>query len=213
MAFPSKLFEAGYSKDQELEADREGTRLAVEAGYSANGAIRMFETFARLYQEYEAKAKTPQEELSQMAQQTLEGYFRSHPLPSERIAQMQKLIASEGWPVHAERDLAVAYIFWTAKARTALDASQYAQAEQLANQSLRLRPDQPKALQVLALAQFAQADFAGAAAAYRKILEVDKTSHPQIVTAYAHALAAAGRKTALAEFQTSVQRSSRREAA
>src|ERR1700733_4598430 len=35
---PVEVFEAGYSKDQELEADREGTRLAVEDGYSANGA-------------------------------------------------------------------------------------------------------------------------------------------------------------------------------
>src|SRR5208282_6637216 len=94
---PIAVFEAGYSKDQELEADRDGTRLAVEAGYSATGAIRMFETFGRLYKQYEARAKTPQEELSRVAQQTLEGYFRSHPLPSERIAQVQKLIAREGW--------------------------------------------------------------------------------------------------------------------
>ncbi|MFZ0293149.1 MAG: aldehyde dehydrogenase family protein [Candidatus Sulfotelmatobacter sp.] len=62
VALPVELFEAGYSKDQELEADREGTRLAVQAGYSANGAIRMFETFDRLHNEYQARAKTPQEE-------------------------------------------------------------------------------------------------------------------------------------------------------
>jgi predicted Zn-dependent protease len=200
LALPIEVFEAGYSKDQELEADREGTRLAVEAGYSAGGAIRMFETFARLYEEYQGRAKTPQEELSRMAEQTLEGYFRSHPLPSERIAQVQKMIASEGWVARPERDLKVAYIFWTAKARDALDAKKYAQAEQLANQSLRLRPDQPKALQVLALARFAQANFSGAAAAYRKILEIDKTSHPEIIAAYAWALAA-DRKDALTEFR------------
>ena len=93
VAIPIEVFEAGYSKDQELEADREGTRLAVESGYSANGAIRMFETFERLQREYQAQAKTPQEELSRVALQTLEGYFRSHPLPSERIAQIQKMIA------------------------------------------------------------------------------------------------------------------------
>ena len=131
----------------------------------------MFETFERLHKEYQAKAKTPQEELSQVALETLEGYFGSNSLPSERIAQMQKMIASEGWSPRQERDLRVAYIFWTARAWNALDAGKDAQAEQLANQSLRLRPDQPKAFQVLALAQFAQADFSGAAAAYRKILE------------------------------------------
>jgi Zn-dependent protease with chaperone function len=201
VALPIEVFEAGYGKDQELEADREGTRLAVEAGYSASGAIRMFETFGRLYEAHVARAKTPQEELSRVAEQTLEGYFRTHPLPSERIAQVRNLIASQGWPVHSERDLVVAYIFWTEKARNALDAKKYAQAEQLANQSLRLRPDQPKAFQVLALAQFAQANFSGAAAACRKILEIDKASHPEIIPAYAQALAAADRNNAAAEFR------------
>jgi predicted Zn-dependent protease len=204
VALPVEIFEAGYSKDQELEADREGTRLAVLAGYSATGAIRMFETFERLHKEYLAKAKTPQEELSQVALETLEGYFRSHPLPSERIAQIQTMIASEGWSPRAERDLRVAYIFWTARARNALDAGKYAQAEQLANQSLRLRPDQPKAFQVLALAKFAQADFSGAAAAYRKILETN-SSLPEIIASYAQALAAADRRSAAAEFRRWVQ--------
>src|SRR5262249_16871344 len=79
-SFPVEVFTAGYSKDQELEADREGTRLAVETGYSANGAIRMFETFQRLYEEYYTRARTPQQELSRVAQETMDGYFRSHPL-------------------------------------------------------------------------------------------------------------------------------------
>jgi beta-barrel assembly-enhancing protease len=205
IAIPMEVFEAGYSKDQELEADRDGTRLAVQAGYSPNGAVRMFETFARLYEEYARKAKTPQEELSQVAQQTLEGYFRSHPLPSERIAQLQRLIASEGWTARPERNLAVVYIFWTAKAQNALAAKEYPEAEQLATHSLQLRPDQPKALLVLALARFAQANFPGAAETYRKILEIDKTSHPEIIAAYAHALTAADRKGALEQFQAWVR--------
>ena len=201
LSLPIEVFEAGYTKDQELEADREGTRLSVDAGYSANGAIRMFEVFQRLYEAQHGKAKTPEEELSQLAQQSLEGYFRSHPLPSERIAQVQQLIASEGWTARPERDLAVAYIFWTAKAQQALSTRQYARAEQLANQSLRLRPGQPKAFQVLAVARLAQANFSGAADAYRQILEIDNTSHPEIITAYAQALAAADRKTAAAQFR------------
>ncbi len=200
VALPIAVFEAGYSKDQELEADREGTRLAVQAGYSANGAIRMFETFDRLHKEYQAQAKTPQEELSQVALQTLEGYFRSHPLSSERIAQVQTMIATEGWTPRPERDLRIAYLFWTAKAQKALDAGNYAQAEQLANQSLRLRPDQPRAFHVLARAQFAQANFVGAAAACRNILETD-LSLPEIIAFYAQALAAANRGSAAAEFQ------------
>src|SRR5260370_8528530 len=113
------------------------------------------------------------------------------------------MIASEGWTARPERDLAVAYIFWTARARKALDARKYPQAEQLANQSLRLRSDQPKAFQVLALARLAQSNFSGAAEAYRKILEIDKTSHPEIIAATPQALAATVRPIALAEFHLS----------
>ena len=200
VAMPMEVFEAGYGKDQELEADREGTRLAVQAGYSANGAIRMFETFQRLFNEYRAKARSPEEELSDLAQQTLEGYFRSHPLPSERIAQVQKMIASEGWSPRAERDLAVAYIFWTARAQEALNATKYQQAEQLAGRSLRVNPDQEKALVVLGRAQFAQAEFAEAAVTYRKLLERNP-SNDSLAQAFAAALAAAERKTAAGEFR------------
>jgi predicted Zn-dependent protease len=200
IALPVELFEAGYSKNQELEADREGTRLAVQAGYSANGAIRMFETFDRLHREYQAKAKTPQEEAAQVAEQALEGYFRSHPLPAERIAQVQKMIASEGWSVRAERDLRVAYIFRTDAAWKALESRRYNQAEQLASESLRMRPDQPRAFQVLALARFAQGNFPGAAQAYRDLLGIEP-SNVDMVISYAHALAAADRGKAAAEFR------------
>ena len=199
VAIPIEIFEAGYSKDQELEADREGTRLAVETGYSAIGAIRMFETFDRLFKEYREKAATPQEEMSQVAQQTLEGYFRSHPLPSERIAQIQKMIASEGWQTHPERDLEVAYIFQTRKAQEALNAHKYAVAEQLAAQSLRTHPEQTKAWELAARAQFAQANFTAAATSYRKALETGSPK-PETIAAYSLSLAAADRHTAQAEF-------------
>jgi predicted Zn-dependent protease len=199
ISLPMQVFEAGYTKDQELEADREGTRLAVESGYSANGAIRMFETFARLFQENQSAAKTPQDEAARVAQEALEGYFRSHPLPSERIAQVQKLIASERWNVPAERDLKVAFIFETAKAQDALRTGKYEQAEELANQSLRLRPDQPKALNVVGLSQFTLADFSGAAETFRKILQIEP-SNGEVITSFARALAASNPKSAASEF-------------
>jgi beta-barrel assembly-enhancing protease len=200
VAIPMEVFEAGYSKDQELEADREGTRLAVESGYSPNGAVRMFEAFERLYQDYQTRAKTPQQELSQVALQTLEGYFRSHPLPAERIAQVEKLIADEHWHIGPERDLEVTYIFCTAKANAALDAHKYPQAQQLAIRSLQLRPNQARALEVVARSQFAQADFAGASGSYRKLLDLAPT-RIDIANAYALALAAADRKSAATEFR------------
>lgn len=200
LALPIEIFEAGYSKDQELEADREGTRLAVEAGYSANGAIRMFETFQRLYEEYHTLAKTPADELSQVAIDALEGYFRSHPLPAERIAQVNKMIASEGWAPRAEHDLGVAYIFWMLRAQEALSAGKYSQAQQLAARSLQMRPNLEKALMVLAQAEFAHADFAGAAASYRKILEV-RGWRIDLADSYALSLGAANRAGAASEFR------------
>ena len=44
-----QVWEAGYNKDEELEADREGTRLAVLAGYSPYGAVAMFERLSNLH--------------------------------------------------------------------------------------------------------------------------------------------------------------------
>jgi predicted Zn-dependent protease len=202
VAIPVFVFEAGYSKDQELEADREGTRLAVEAGYSANGAIRMFEAFDRMYQRYrlrQTRAASPQEELSDLAMQTLEGYFRSHPLPAERIAQIQKMIAAENWPARPEHDLAVAYIFWTARAKRAMEAKKYSQAEQLAARSIKMHADQPEAWELQARAQFAQAEFAAAAGSYRKLLELESKNLAS-VESYAMALEAADRESAPGKF-------------
>ena len=199
MGLPIEVFEAGYSKDQEMEADREGTRLAVASGYSPNGAIRMFEAFDELHKEYQAKAKSPQQEVTDVALETVEGYFRSHPLPSERISQIQKMIAEEQWPTRPERDLAVAYIFLTERAQNALEEQKYSQAEHLANMSLHLRPEQAKALEVLARAQFAQANFSAAAGSYRKILDLG-TSKGELVNGYALSLAASNRATANEEF-------------
>jgi len=94
---PFSVWQAGYNKDEELEADREGMRLAVLSGYSPYGAVSLFEEFSKLHSEYVIHAQSPEEELSQLAIQSLQGYFRSHPLPSERLAQANRLIAQEGW--------------------------------------------------------------------------------------------------------------------
>ncbi len=94
---PLQVWEAGYNKDEEFEADREGMRLAVLGGYSPYGAVSLFERFSKLHNEYVIHARSPEEELSQLAIQSLQGYFRSHPLPSERLAQANSLIVQERW--------------------------------------------------------------------------------------------------------------------
>ena len=93
---PLELWQAGYSKEQELEADREGLRLAAAAGYSPQGAVNLFERWAELHREYVTHASTPVDELSQLAIEGLQGYFRSHPLPEERLEEAKKVIAEDG---------------------------------------------------------------------------------------------------------------------
>ncbi len=107
LTLPVEFFQAGYTKDQELEADRDGTSLAVMAGYSPQGAVRMFEAFVRLHREYVLKAESPDQEFSKVAIAGLEGYFRSHPLPEERINQIQQIMAKRKWPDHPEKSLRV----------------------------------------------------------------------------------------------------------
>ncbi len=97
---PVSLWQVGYSKYEEMEADREGLRLAVAAGYSAKGATNLLERWTRLRNEYVSHAETPTEELSQLAIESLTGYFRTHPLPSERLAQANTVIADEHLPTN-----------------------------------------------------------------------------------------------------------------
>jgi predicted Zn-dependent protease len=107
LALPVELFQAGYGKEQELEADRDGTYLAVMAGYSPQGAVHLFERFGRLHRAYVLKAENPDEELSQVAIAGIEGYFRSHPLPEERVNQIQRIIAAKKWRSLPERPLKI----------------------------------------------------------------------------------------------------------
>lgn len=94
---PLSVWQTGHNKDEEMEADREGMRLAVTAGYSPYGAVKMFERLAKLHSEYVIHASSPEQELSEVAIQGLSGYFRSHPLPSERLAQANSIIREEHW--------------------------------------------------------------------------------------------------------------------
>jgi beta-barrel assembly-enhancing protease len=97
LQLPLDFWEAGYHKDEESEADREGMALAVDAGYSPYGAVTLFTRLGKLSNEYIVRAQTPEQELSELAIQSLEGYFRSHPQPSERLAQANELIVQRHW--------------------------------------------------------------------------------------------------------------------
>ena len=114
LALPISLFKAGYGKELELEADREGTQLAVSAGYSPQGAIAMFEVMERKFKtEARYPAGSPQEEAARVALETLQGYFQSHPPTEERIAQIEELVSARNWPEREMRPIApeIAAIF------------------------------------------------------------------------------------------------------
>jgi len=103
LQIPMDFWRAGYQKDQEFEADREGLYLAVKSGYSPYGAVDLFSRFSKLQGEQTVQAVDPAAELSRLAQASLAGYFRSHPLSSERLAQANILISEEHWEIRTEQ--------------------------------------------------------------------------------------------------------------
>lgn len=208
--FPVEIFEAGYSKDQELEADREGAKLAEAAGYSAEGAVDMFRKFQKLQEEvrqYRAQGPKrtvltlPVEIGNVVVLKTLEGYFRSHPPESERIAQMQRLIAAEHWPTdQKQRILAVSYLLISDRAERYFASDQLDKALDAARKALAARPDYPPALLIVGRVDFEKADFAGAAEMFGEVLRLDP-KQDQIAVMYAAALSATlPAKDALARF-------------
>lgn len=186
---PIMVFQAGYTKEQELEADAEGARLAVAAGYSPLGSIRMFEAFDRAYHDAQQRnASSPQQEVTNVALQTIEGYFRSHPPSAERADRIRALMESKHWPASPERELEVAWVFQLVQADDLLAARKYAAAQAQAEHVLKQRPDDMKALWDLAQAGWKQGNFADAAAVLRQML--DREPHSlNIAYQYAHALA------------------------
>jgi beta-barrel assembly-enhancing protease len=105
-SIPVAIFQAGYTKDQEMEADHEGTTLAFLAGYSPNGALRMFETFEE-YERVGARSNSaagPAGEAANIFAELVTGYFRSHPFATERAEAIRKLINQKQWAARAERD-------------------------------------------------------------------------------------------------------------
>jgi beta-barrel assembly-enhancing protease len=169
---PVQLFQAGYSKDQELEADREGTSLAVASGYSPEGAIQIFTRFQKMEEAMRGKNKaaTPEEEMAGAAVDILTGYFASHPPSADRIAQIQGLIEQEKWTLVQEKPLDVRYIFLAHQAEELVASAKYDKAIQAANTALELHPGHPLALVALAKALCATKDFAKASAAYNELI-------------------------------------------
>ena len=80
-----QLVVKGYSRQQEYEADRLGLRYASAAGYAASGMVSSLEIMA-------ASAQTS----------TGMGFFKTHPAPQDRLAEVRGVISSQGYTGTAE---------------------------------------------------------------------------------------------------------------
>jgi predicted Zn-dependent protease len=102
VALSTEIFMAGYSKEQESEADSNGIALAVAAGYSYTGILQFFENFTRRETGAADTAREsggPINEATQLSAATLSGYLASHPPSRQRSESIRELARERGWPV------------------------------------------------------------------------------------------------------------------
>ena len=105
IALPAEVFAAGYSKNQELDADGYGLRLAVEEGYSPEGIIQLLEAMQKREGPEASAPQSPVDEAAGVTLGTISDYFRTHPPARERIQQIESLTRSNRWPTPTVRPL------------------------------------------------------------------------------------------------------------
>ncbi len=89
------LVTIGYNQYQELEADAEGSRVAIEAGYDPEAGEAVFARLERTFGETpRPPANTPAGELTGAMERALSDYFRTHPRTTERTRRMHALATS-----------------------------------------------------------------------------------------------------------------------
>ena len=90
--FAHHLATMGFSQDQELEADAQGERFAIEAGYDPDAAARLFSRMATKFQERtRPRANTPAGEVTQAMGEAFGAYFRTHPPSEERARALERM--------------------------------------------------------------------------------------------------------------------------
>lgn len=196
-----RLFEAGYTKEQEADADRIGLEFAVEAGYSAGGALDEMQMFEQLEPGHGAPAETPVEEMADVPFQSLQEYFRSHPPASERLQAFQEEIAEQRWNAgQPRRPLAIRPIFLSEEA-AALDArGEFEKAIARYREAMQQDPSYSAARRGLARALWRSGDATGAAEAAASAVSRD-FGNGSMWHLYALALAAGGCPEASQKFE------------
>jgi beta-barrel assembly-enhancing protease len=172
-----EIFQAGYTKEQELEADRVGLDIAVSRGYSPQGGVALMKRFQKLEadeSDLNHRAGSSIEEVAQVSVNSLQQYFQSHPPASERLAALQAEISSQGWPETPQKQLAVRPIFLTDQAE-ALDAKgDFAKSIARYKEALATMPNYVRAWHGLAEAEWRSGDAAATAPAAWEAARRDK---------------------------------------
>jgi predicted Zn-dependent protease len=84
-----------YQKNQEIEADAQGARLSIQAGYDPSVAPVLFSRMQAAFGgPATARAATPQGELAGTLVRGLADYFHSHPSSQERSERLAELITN-----------------------------------------------------------------------------------------------------------------------
>ncbi len=88
-----RLLTIGYNKYQELEADAQGVRVSIEAGYEPEAAATvLFRLAQRFGERARPKPTTPVGEITQALEEAMGSYFESHPRSEERTRRLQHLV-------------------------------------------------------------------------------------------------------------------------
>jgi predicted Zn-dependent protease len=162
--FGVMLFQMGYTKEKEDEADRVGLGIAVRAGYSPAGAVEVMKRFDRLYGGQERVATSPVEELAGMPLRSLREYFRSHPPARERIATLEKEIQARGFNVlQVQKPLAVRMIFLAEQAEVLDKHGVFDRAIARYQEALKADPNYDNAWAGLARTEWRKGDAEAAA--------------------------------------------------
>jgi predicted Zn-dependent protease len=195
------LFQMGYTKEKEDEADRVGLGLTVRAGYSPMGAVEVMKRFDRLFGGQARTATSPVEELAGMPLRSLREYFRSHPPARERIATLEKEIQARGYnAAQALKPLGVRAIFLAEQAKVLDQHGMFDRAIARYEAALKADREYWVAWEGLAQAMWRGGDAVGAAQATTEALR-RRPDVPRLWKLLAETLAASDRDTAPDHFK------------
>jgi predicted Zn-dependent protease len=94
--FAHSLATFSFTKYEEADADAQGERLAIEAGYDPRAAEQvMLRLEVHMREAPRTAARTPTGEVAKSIGEALEDFFRSHPLTAERVQSMHAMVERE----------------------------------------------------------------------------------------------------------------------